>query len=136
MTGQLEDFRRRLAGHPDPVCAALTPFRVVGADPEKGEVALDFAAQPAFGNHQGHVQGGFAVAMLDAVISIAAFARLDAWLPTIEIKANFLAPLPLTGCRGEGRVVRAGRRVVFVEARLLADGQPAVTASATLLGPG
>ena len=136
MAGQLEEFRRRLAAHPDPVCAALTPYRIVGADPDKGEVAIEFLAQPAFANHQGHVQGGFAVAMLDAVVSIAAFARLDAWLPTIEIKANFLAPLPVTGCRGEGRVVKAGRRVVFVEARLLADAKPAVTASATLIGPG
>lgn len=136
MTGQLEELERRLAAFQPPACAALTPFRIVVADLGKGEVTLEFAAQPAFGNHAGHVQGGFAVAMLDAVISLAAFAKFGAWLPTIEIKTNFLEPLPITGCRGEGRVIRAGRRIVFVEAGLLADGHAAVTASATLMGPG
>jgi acyl-coenzyme A thioesterase PaaI-like protein len=134
MAGQLEELERRLSAFPQPACAALTPFRVVEADLDAGEVAIEFDAQPAFGNHSGHIQGGFAVAMLDAVISIAAFAKLEAWLPTVEIKASFLAPLPVTGCRGEGRVIRAGRRIVFVEARLLANGEVAVTASATVIG--
>ena len=136
MAGQLEELQRRMAAYQPPACAALTPFRIVDADLDRGEVAIEFDAQPAFGNHSGHVQGGFAVAMLDAVISIAAFAKLGAWLPTIEIKSSFLAPLPIAGCRGEGRIVKAGRRIVFVEARLLADGEAAVTATATVIGPG
>jgi acyl-coenzyme A thioesterase PaaI-like protein len=53
-------------------------------------------------------------------------------LPTLEIKSSFLTPMTLGECRGEGVVIRAGKQVVFLEARLWgADGRLAVHATAT-----
>ena len=128
-----DEFRRLLSRHPFPVCAELTPFTILDADLDTGRVRMEFEAQPAFGNHFDAIQGGFAVAMLDAVVTLAAFAAVRDWLPTVEIKASFLEPLPIGACVGEGQVVKCGRQIVFVEGRLLKDGAAAVVASATLV---
>ena len=79
-----DEPRRLLDSQPKPVCAALTPFTVVDADFDSGFVTLEFAQQSAFRNHFGNIQGGFAVPMLDTVVSIAAYAKLRQWLPTIS----------------------------------------------------
>ncbi|MCI0579341.1 MAG: PaaI family thioesterase [Chloroflexi bacterium] len=130
----LDEIRDWIAGQPQPVCAALTPFEVLDADAESGFIKLEFAPQPAFSNHFGNIQGGFAVAMLDVVISCAGFVKLRQWLPTVEIKCSFVAPARIGVCIGEGSVVRAGRSVVFLEGKLWgADGQLAAHATATAM---
>src|SRR5262249_45476026 len=101
-----EEMRRLLDRHPKPGFAALTPVTIVDADLDVGFVKLEFAPQPAFRNHFGNIQGGFAVAMLDAVVSIAAYAKLRQWLPTIEVKSSFLEPIPIGPCLGEGRLIK------------------------------
>ena len=130
-----DELRRLLSAHPLPVCAQLTPFAIVSADLGAGRVEIEFAPQPAFGNFFGAVQGGFAVAMLDVVISLAAFASTRTWLPTAEIKTSFLAPLPIGTCVGEARILKVGRQLAFGEGRLLSGGQPAIIATATLMRP-
>jgi uncharacterized protein (TIGR00369 family) len=118
---------------PKPVCAALTPFEVIDADFETGAVALRFAKQPAFANHWGHIQGGFGVALVDVLVSVAAYARLRQWCPTVEIKSTFVAPLKLGECRGEARIIKAGKTLAFLEARLWgADDELAIHATATV----
>ncbi len=130
------ELQRILDAQPKPDCAALTPFTIEDVDFDAGRVVLLFAPQPAFKNHFGNVQGGFAVAMIDALVSIAAFAKTRAWLPTVEIKSSFVAPMKLGACRGEGSVVKAGKQLVFLEARLWgADGKLAVHATATAAVP-
>jgi acyl-coenzyme A thioesterase PaaI-like protein len=53
----------------------------------------------------------------------------------VEIKASFVAPAKIAPCVGEGLVIRAGRRVLFVEGKLWnADHELAVHATATLMG--
>lgn len=130
------ELQRLLDDQPSPDCAALTPCAIEEADLESGRVVLRFAAQPAFKNHFGNIQGGFAVAMIDVLVSIAAYAKTRAWLPTVEIKSSFVAPMKLGECRGEGTVIKAGRQLVFLEARLWgADGRLAVHATATAAVP-
>ncbi len=130
------ELQRILDGQPAPDCAALTPCSVEEADFEAGRVVLRFAPQPAFKNHFGNVQGGFAVAMVDVLVSVAAFAKTKAWLPTVEIKSSFVAPMRLGECRGEAVVIMAGRQLVFLEAKLWgADGKLAVHATATAAVP-
>lgn len=122
-----------LASQPKPVCAALTPFEVIEAALEAGSVTLRFAEQPAFGNHWDNIQGGFAVAMIDVLVSIAVYAKLRQWCPTVEIKSSFVAPAKMGPCRGEARIIKAGKALAFVEARLWgADEQLAVHATATV----
>ena len=131
----LEDICVALANQPQPECLKLTPFKLVDANAEAGFVKVEFAAQPAFGNHFGHIQGGFAAAMLDVAVSAAVFLKVRQWLPTVELKCSFLQPARLGTCVGEGRVLRAGRNIVFVEGRLWgADGELAVHATATVAG--
>jgi uncharacterized protein (TIGR00369 family) len=130
------ELQHILDGQSPPDCAALTPFSVEDADFESGRVVLRFGSQPAFKNHFGNVQGGFAVAMVDVLVSVAAYAKTKAWLPTVEIKSSFVAPMKLGECRGEGVVIKAGRQLVFLEARLWgADGKLAVHATATATVP-
>ena len=130
------ELQRLLDAQPQPDCAALTPCVVEDADFDAGRVTLRFAPQPAFKNHFDNVQGGFAVAMVDVLVSVAAYAKTKAWLPTVEIKSSFVAPMKLGECRGEASVVKAGKQLVFLEARLWgADGKLAVYATATASVP-
>jgi uncharacterized protein (TIGR00369 family) len=136
MISVLDEFISLLDRQPKPACVQLTPFVVAAANPANGFVRLEFAEQPAFRNHFGNIQGGFAVAMLDVVLSVAAYAKARVWLPTIEIKCSFLEPLPIGSCIGEGHVIKSGKNVAFIEGRLLvADGKPGAIATATVLVP-
>lgn len=129
---EVAELQRLLDSQPKPVCAELTPFGIEEASFDLGRVVLLFAAQPAFKNHFGNVQGGFAVAMIDVLISVAAYAKTRLWCPTVEIKSSFLAPVKLGQCRGEAIVIKAGKQLVFLEARLWGgDGKLAVHATAT-----
>ena len=126
-------LRELLASHPTPACAALTPFEVSSADLQEGHVALRFAEQPAFANHWGNIQGGFGVAMVDVLLSVAAFAKLGHWCPTVEMKSTFLAPAKMGACDGEARVIRVGKSLAFLEAKLWgADKELAIHATATV----
>jgi uncharacterized protein (TIGR00369 family) len=130
------ELQTLLDSQPKLDCTALPPFWVEDADFDVGRVVLRFAPQPAFKNYYGNVQGGFAVAMVDVLISIAAYAKTRAWLPTVEIKSTFVAPLMLAESRGEASVIKAGKQLVFLEAKLWgADGKLAVHATATASVP-
>jgi uncharacterized protein (TIGR00369 family) len=133
----LETLRAALTPDNLPVCAALTPFEVIAANAADGLVRVEFEPQPAFGNHFGNIQGGFIVAMLDLPLSLAAFLKAGEFLPTVEIKTSFLAPARIGRCAAEGRVLRAGRALVFTEAKLWsADGALAAHATATAIRAG
>jgi uncharacterized protein (TIGR00369 family) len=130
------ELQALLDSQPKLDCTALPPFSVDEADFDAGHVVLRFAPQPAFKNYYGNVQGGFCVALVDVLISVAAFAKTPAWLPTVEIKSTFIAPLKLGKSRGEASVIKAGKQLVFLEAKLWGpDGKLAVHATATASVP-
>jgi uncharacterized protein (TIGR00369 family) len=130
-----DELRAALDALPQPKCVELTPFEVVDAEPD-GRVRVRFAAQPAFKNHFGNVQGGFLVAMLEVPLTLAIYVRSKRLCPTIEIKTSFLAPAPLGELIGEGSVVRIGSSVVFAEAKILTlDGTMVAHATASSLVP-
>lgn len=127
-----DELTRLLHATEPPVCAALVPFEVLEADLRSGHVTVLFAAQPAFGNHFQHVQGGFAAAMLDTVISLAAFAVTRRWLPTASLNISFLSPVPVAPCHAQARVLKLGKKLCFIEARLTNGEHTLVTAQAML----
>ena len=130
------DLRAHVAGLDLPVCVELMPFEVLEARKDPGYVRLRFEAQPAFENHFGNVQGGFCVAMLDGLFSIAVYLGTGRFLPTIELKTNFLTPVPIAAIEGEGTVLRAGSAIVFAEATLYGpSGGRAVHTTGTALMP-
>jgi len=132
VSDNVSDLVGHLNGLPRPPCAELTPFVVTDAQRNAVRVEVVFEPQPAFRNHFGHVQGGFAVAMLDVLLSLAVYVETEALLPTIAIASHFLAPLPVGEVRGEGRILRRGSSVLFAEAGLWApDGRLAVQATGT-----
>lgn len=126
------DLVDHLNALPMPVCADLMPCAVLEATRTPPRLVLRFEPQPAFGNHFHNVAGGFAVAMLDGVLSLVTYVATGAFLPTISIDSSFLAPLPIGEVTAEGRIVRAGSSVVFAEADLRApDGTLCVRATGT-----
>lgn len=107
---------------------------LVEIDTAAGIARANFRAERKFLNPLGSVQGGILTAMLDEVMVDAALARLgpDVVIPTLEIKTTYLRAARAGPLSGEGRVVRAGRSVVFTEGVLFdAEGDEVARASAS-----
>lgn len=119
-----------------PPSATVMGIRPLEADPERGFCRNAYDVPDSFGNVMGIVQGGFIAAMLDDTMAVGALFKLGGrfFLPTLELKANYLAPVPLGEVIAEGWLVHAGRTVAFLEGRIVGpDGQDRVTATATAL---
>jgi len=117
--------------------AGLLGARPIGCDPQRGRMTVAFQARREFCNLMGSVQGGMLAAMLDLAMAFAVLCTLEALedgyvVPSLEMKASFLAPARAGALTGEGLVLRKGRSVAFMEGRLLdPHGNLLVTASAT-----
>jgi uncharacterized protein (TIGR00369 family) len=98
----------------------------------RGEAVYETAARPELGNPLGVIQGGVATALADAAMAAATATILDddeiqkTAITTIDIFARFIRPVDakkVDRLRAEARVVRAGGRLVWAEADVLADGE-------------
>src|SRR6058998_3483916 len=98
----------------------------------RGEAVYEMAAREELGNPLGVIQGGIATALADAAMAAATTTILDdeeiqkSAITTIDIFARFIRPVnanKVDRLRAEARVVRAGGRLVWAEAELLADGE-------------
>lgn len=97
---------------------------------------MRFVAPDLFCSPRGVLQGGFAAVFLDDVIGLAVLEESDgAKLPlTLDLNISYLKPIPHGPLIAEGRVVRLGRSVGFVEAELkLEDGTLLARATSTLM---
>jgi uncharacterized protein (TIGR00369 family) len=98
----------------------------------RGEAVYETSARPELGNPLGVIQGGVATALADAAMAAATTTILDddeiqkSAITTIDIFARFIRPVnaeKVDRLRAEARVVRAGGRLVWAEADVLADGE-------------
>ncbi len=98
----------------------------------RGEAVYEMEAREQLGNPLGVIQGGVATALADAAMAAATTTILDddeiqkSAITTIDIFARFIRPVnasKVNTLRAEARVVRAGGRLVWAEADLLADGE-------------
>ena len=99
---------------------------------DRGQAAYEMAARPELGNPLGVIQGGVATALADAAMAAATTTiladdeiRREA-ITTVDIFARFIRPVnaaKVDTLRAEARVVRAGSRLVWAEADVLADGE-------------
>ena len=104
-----------------PPTSALLGMTILAIDSAAGTVRMSFTPKPDFCNPAGNIQGGFVVAMLDDAAALAAIITSGAsiYVPTIELKTSFFAP-----ARGgepvfaEGRCLKLGKRIAFMEADL------------------
>jgi uncharacterized protein (TIGR00369 family) len=129
----VERFR---AKGPPPGASTLLGFELTAVNQAEQRVEAAFTATPQLLNPLGQVQGGMLTAMLDEVMSVAAVVSLGFThvVPSLEIKTSYLRPVGPGRITGEGRVVRLGRNVAFLEGRLYdADGKLVATATATAM---
>jgi uncharacterized protein (TIGR00369 family) len=98
----------------------------------RGEAVYEMPARAELGNPLGVIQGGVATALADAAMAAATTTILSdeeiqrEAITTIDIFARFIRPVNVATVerlRAEARVVRAGGRLVWAEADVLADGK-------------
>lgn len=98
----------------------------------RGEAVYEMAAREELGNPLGVIQGGVATALADAAMAAATTTILSdeeiakSAITTIDIFARFIRPVnakKVDRLRAEAKVVRAGGRLVWAEADVLADGE-------------
>ena len=101
-------------------------------DAEREEITLRFTAPETFVTPRGSVQGGLVAGFLDEVMGWAhvwATDQKEAPL-NLEISMSLLRPVPAGPLIGKGRVVRSGRKVIFLEGELF-DGENRLLARST-----
>ena len=89
-------------------------------DKEREEITLRFHAPDSFITPRGSVQGGLVAGFLDETMGWAhvwATDHVEAPL-NLDINMTLLRPVMAGPLVGKGRVIRRGRKVIFLEAEL------------------
>jgi uncharacterized protein (TIGR00369 family) len=92
--------------------------RLLDMDSSRGTSRFQFEIVPAFCHSQGKIcQGGFLTGMVDTAMAHAAIAkgRLAVAVPTLEIKVSFFEAMGPGIVFAEGRVLRWGGSVGFLD---------------------
>ena len=118
----LEHLKRIVAGEiPGVPIGDTLGFRLL--EVEKGRVVLLGNPDMRSYNLVGSVHGGWGAAILDSALALSTLSTLEAdqGFTPIDIRVNYLRPLTVeTGeVRAEGKVLQAGRRLAYCEAKLL-----------------
>ena len=103
-----------------PPTAVLLGFKLLELDSKKGFVRIRYEGKPEFCNPMGHVQGGIVAAMLDDAAAISAVVKSGERIvvPTLEFKTSFFATARQGELFAEGRCLKLGKRVAFMESDL------------------
>lgn len=117
--------------------SALLGSSFVGYDEETCAATMRFEVKREMTTWRGGVQGGLVAGYLDDVMGYAYVAMTGGEQAPLNLDINMtLLQLIPAGATiiGKGRVVRAGRRVIFLEAELLAeDGTLLARATSTAI---
>jgi uncharacterized protein (TIGR00369 family) len=98
----------------------------------RGEASYEMGASAELANPLGVIQGGVATALADAAMAAATTSILDdeeiqkSAVTTIDMFARFIRPVnanKVETLRAEARVIRAGGKLVWAEADVLADDE-------------
>jgi uncharacterized protein (TIGR00369 family) len=118
---------------PLPPASRHLGLRFVDAQRGSGQITVEFAAREEFLNPHGQIQGGFLSAMLDETMgaAVATLLEPDEFAVSLEFKVSFLQPVERGTVRGEGRVLRRGRAIAFVEGGLV-DAAGVTVATGTM----
>jgi uncharacterized protein (TIGR00369 family) len=130
----LELFKRG-EGHPARGGWA-EPYGIRVTTVEAGHVVLEFEASEKHHQPNGVVQGGVLTAIADAAMGMAGMTVQEVgWAnTTIELKINFIRPVIRGVVKAEGKVVQAGRTVLFLEASVTnEEGKLAALATSSVL---
>jgi len=104
--------------------------RFVAFEPATGTCTAEFDISHDFCHSGNVVQGGFVTAILDATMSHAAFATGEdvVNISSLEIKTTYLEPTLAGRLRVEGRVIKSGYKIAFMEGRVY-DSNGVLTAT-------
>jgi uncharacterized protein (TIGR00369 family) len=114
--------------------AKLLGFRAVTI--ERDHTVVEFEAGPQHANPMGTLHGGVFCDLADAAMGMAWVTGLSdgETCTTIELKINFFRPVWSGKLIAEGRVLKRGRRVGYVECEVRDDeGRLVAKASSTLM---
>jgi len=112
----LELAQRMLRGeHPLPPVARLIGFTLTAIEP--GRAVFELRADERHLNPLGTLHGGVYCDLADAAMGMAYAATLPEGesFTTVELKINFLRPVRAGTVTAEGRVLKAGRTLGYVE---------------------
>jgi uncharacterized protein (TIGR00369 family) len=101
---------------------------------EIGRVVFTMKIKPRHKQIHGVVHGGVLATVADTVAAIAAYTTVPKGtdIATVEMKINFLEPVPDGKIKAEGRVLRTGRNFVVTECEIYKeDGKMAAKALLT-----
>ncbi|GIU87353.1 MAG: hypothetical protein KatS3mg009_1868 [Acidimicrobiia bacterium] len=102
--------------------------------PDRGVAVGRLVTGDRHANPHGVVHGAVLFALVDTAMGAATYSVLDegSICASIEVQLRFLAPVHVgAALHGRVAVVRAGRRIVHLEARVDADGTLVATATGT-----
>lgn len=95
-----------------------------------GATRLRVDATAHLANHLGTAHGGLTCTLLDIALATAARTTVGRSVVTLDMQVSFIGPG--SGVLiGEGRVVRAGRSVIFCEGEVRREADGALVAKAT-----
>lgn len=117
---------------PNGAHAELMGAQYVSFDKASETITMRFVAPETFVTQRGQVQGGLVAGFLDEVMGwahVIATEGVEAPL-NLDISMTLLRPVLAGPLLAKGRVVRRGRRVIFLEGELL-DEAGAVLARST-----
>ena len=112
---------------------SLYDMKCIALNTEEGTAEFLFDINKKFCNPTGDVQGGLLSGMIDDTMALAFIMKtyFTKRPPTIEMKTNFLYPTRPGKANGYGKIVKAGKNLVFLEGKLVQNGKTVVTASST-----
>ncbi len=84
---------------------------------ENGRTRLSLPLSPTSTNQFGVFHGGVLLTLLDIAMGSAARVTVGAWVVAVDMQTAFIAP-GRSDVIGEGRVIRAGRSLVFCEGEI------------------
>jgi len=127
------DFMARMKSNDVPIA------RLIGFEAEEigeGRAVLTLAAGRQHANPMGTLHGGVLCDIADAAMGIAFATTLgpDESLTTVELKINFFRPVWEARLRAEGKVVRRGSLMGYLECEITDEqGRLVAKASSTCL---
>src|SRR5258705_13596921 len=127
------DFRERARVNDIPVA------RLIGFEAKEiadGRATVMLAAGPQHANSMGTLHGGILCDIADAAMGMAFASTLapEESFPTVELKINFFRPVWEANLKAEGKVVRRGQSLGYVECEITDErGQLVAKAASTCL---
>src|ERR1700752_893932 len=124
------DFRERARANDIPVA------RLIGFEAKEianGRATVMLAAGPQHANPMGTLHGGILCDISDAAMGMAFASTLapEETFTTVELKINFFRPVWAARLRAEGKVVRRGSTIGYVECEITDEGGQLVAKGAS-----